>query len=325
DSAADDEPTFAREVRDDQLRLFFTCCHPAIPRAQQIALTLKTVGGFSTAEIARAFLANESAIAQRLVRAKRRLKESGVELRMPPPDELAERLDPVLEVLYLMFNEGYSAHQGEDLVRTDLCHEAIRLVTLLASHEVIDVPRVCALAALLCFQAARLSTRVDAAGDLLLLAEQDRSQWDRQMLRLGLQMMERSATGGEISSYHLQAEIAACHALAPSFEATDWRQILTSYDELLEIEPSPVIALNRTIALALVGGAETALAALGEIDKSPALRRYYPLYATRGELLRLLGRAEESVESYRLALELAGSAPVRRFLQQRIDEAIGSG
>ena len=178
EAAADSEPAFAREVRDDQLRMIFTCCHPAIPSESQIALTAKTVGGFSTAEIARAFLCREATIAQRLVRAKRKLRQRAVELEMPPPRELAKRLDPVLEVLYLMFNEGYSALEGEDLVRTDLCHEAIRLVELLAAHPGTAEPRVHALAALFFFQAARLPARADAAGDLLLLAEQDRSLWD---------------------------------------------------------------------------------------------------------------------------------------------------
>ncbi len=319
ESVADDEPTFAREVRDDQLRMIFTCCHPAIPRSQQIALTLKTVGGFSTAEIARAFLARESAVAQRLVRAKRRLRDHGIELRMPPPEEVPSRLDVVLEAIYLMFNEGYSAHQGEDLVRTDLCHEAIRLVTLLASHPVTGTPRVFALAALLCFQGARLPTRVDAEGDLLLLAEQDRRRWDPQMLRDGLRLMERSASGRELSSYHLQAEIAACHALAPSFEATDWPGILAAYDALVAIDPSPVVALNRAIAVARVEGPAAGLEALTTLEDAPELRNYYPLFAARGELLRFLGRSEESASCFRRALELASSAPVRRFLQGRID------
>jgi RNA polymerase sigma-70 factor (ECF subfamily) len=322
DSVAVDEPAFAREVRDDQLRLVFTCCHPAIPRSQQIALTLKTVGGFSTSEIARAFLAKESAVAQRIVRAKRTLVQQDIELRMPPPGELAERLDPVLEALYLMFNEGYSTHQGEDLVRQDLCHEAIRLVELLASHPETGLPEVHALAALLCFQAARLATRVDADGDLLLLAEQDRSRWDAALLGRGMTHFERSAAGHRLSAYHLQAEIAACHALAPSFAETDWRRILGAYDALLEMEPSPVVALNRAVALARVDGPEMGLEALREIARAPALSRYYPLFATRGELLRQLDRRDEAAASYRQALELAGSEPVRRFLRRRIERTL---
>ncbi len=322
ESAAVDEPAFAHEVRDDQLRLIFTCCHPAIPRSQQIALTLKTVGGFSTAEIARAFLARESTMAQRLVRAKRRLRDGIVELRMPPPGELLERLDPVLEVLYLMFNEGYGTHEGDDLVREDLCHEALRLAELLASHPITGVPKVHALAALLCFQASRLETRADPAGDLLLLAQQDRGRWDPRMLRRGLEHLESSASGPEVSVYHLQAEIAACHALAPRFEATDWRRILAAYDALLEIEASPVVALNRTIALAQLEGPQAGLEALARLDRAASLEQYYPLYATRGELLRQLGRRQESVACYRQALELTASSPVRRFLQQRIDESL---
>lgn len=318
DSATDDEPAFAHEVRDDQLRMIFTCCHPAIPRSQQIALTLKTVGGFSTVEIARAFLAREPTVAQRLVRAKRRLREQGVELRMPPPDELPRRLDAALGAIYLMFNEGYSAHQGEDLVREDLCHEAIRLAALLASHPVTGTPKVCALAALLSFQAARLPTRVDADGDLLLLADQDRGRWDAGMLRDGLRFLERSAAGDEVSTYHLQAEIASCHALAPSFEATDWRRILAAYDALVAIDPSPVVALNRAIALARVEGPAAGLEALTALDDAPVLKAYYPFFAARGELLRDLGRGEESAACYGKALELASSSPVRRFLRSRL-------
>ena len=319
-SATESEPAFRREVRDDQLRLIFTCCHPGIPRQSQIALTLKTVGGFSTAEIARAFLAREATVAQRLVRAKRRLKQHGVALEMPPPRQMAERLGPVLEVLYLMFNEGYSTLEGDQLVRTDLCHEAVRLGELLAAHPVTERPAVHALAGLFCFQAARLPTRADADGDLLLLADQDRSRWDPEMLRRGLRHLELSAAGDRISTYHPQAEIAACHALAPSFEQTDWRRILAAYDDLVEIERSPVVALNRTVALANVEGADAALRALDELDNAPELRRYYPLFATRGELLRRLGKHEESVACYQRALTLTPSAPVRRFLKRRIDE-----
>ncbi|MCZ6727785.1 MAG: sigma-70 family RNA polymerase sigma factor [Acidobacteria bacterium] len=319
EAAADSGPAFALEVRDDQLRMIFTCCHPAIPRESQIALTAKTVGGFSTAEIARAFLCREATIAQRLVRAKRKLKQRAVKLEMPQPEELAKRLDPVLEVRYLRFNEGYSALEGEDLVRTDLCHEAIRLVELLAAHPAAAAPRVHALAALFFFQAARLPARADAAGDLLLLDEQDRSVWDREMLRRGLRHLESSASGSQLSSYHLQAEIAACHALATSLESTDWSKILSCYDDLLALDPSPVVALNRTVALAKVEGPEAGLRALDELAEDRSLRRYHPLYATRGELLGQLGRTRESVACYRQALALTSSEPVRRFLEKKLN------
>ncbi len=319
ESAAESEPAFAREVRDDQLRMIFTCCHPAIPSDSQIALTLKTVGGFSTAEIARAFLAREATVAQRLVRAKRKLKQHAVGLEMPAPEALGERLDPVLGVLYLMFNEGYSALEGDALVRSDLCHEAIRLVELLAQHPVTASPRVHALAALFFFQGARLATRADAAGDLMLLVEQDRSLWDAAMLRRGLAHLERSASGNRVSIYHLQAEIASCHALAPSFESTDWSRILSCYDDLLALDPSPVVALNRTVALALVEGPKAGLLALDELERYPALRNYYPYYATRGELMRQLGRDREALSYYRKALSFPCSEPAQRFLQKRID------
>jgi predicted RNA polymerase sigma factor len=314
----DDDSGFGGELTDDQLRMIFACCHPAVPGEARVALTLKTVGGFSVSEIARAFLSREAAVAQRLVRAKERLKQRGVRLEMPPPERLAARLDSVLEVLYLIFNEGYSAHQGEDLVRADLCREAIRLSELLAGNPLTGVPRASALAALFCFQAARLPARADAAGDLLLLADQDRSSWDRRLLARALEHLRRSARGDELSAYHLEAEIASCHGLAPSWEATDWGRILSCYEALLERRPSPVVRLNRAIAVAQLRGPEAGLAELAVLAGVRALRRYYPLYATRGELLRRLGRGPEAAGCYREALGLTSSEPVRRFLRKRL-------
>jgi len=320
-SGADGDPRFGSELDDDQLRLTFACCHPAIPRAGQVALTLKTVGGFSTAEIARAFLARESAIAQRLVRAKRRLRDCGARLEVPSPAELPERLGAVLEVVYLLFNEGYSALEGESAVRSDLCWEAMRLASLLTTHPSTRSPRAHALAALLHFQASRLATRTDPAGDLLLLEEQDRSRWDGAAIARGLKYLRASASGDEVSSYHLEAEIASCHALSPSFDATDWGRIVECYDRLRERTASPVVALNRAVALRHTEGADSALRALLRLEPEPALSDYAPYWVARGELLRLAGRRTEALNDYRRALQLSATAPVRRFLIRRLNEA----
>jgi len=314
------DAAFANEIRDDQLRMIFTCCHPLIPEDGQIALTLKIVGGFSVSEIARAFLAREPSVTKTIVRAKQRLREFDVKLAMPAPDKLPARLDSVLKVIYLMFNEGYSALEGEELVRTDLCHEAIRLCELLAGHPVTGAPKVHALGALLLFQGARLAARCDAAGELLLLSEQDRSLWDRAMIKGGLRHLRKSASGDEVSDYHLEAEIAACHALAQSFEDTDWPRVLDSYEELLKRKPSPVVALNRIVALAKVDGVDAGLAELNKLSEIRALRNYCPFYAARGELLREAGNRSEAIDSYQKALGLTSSEPVRRFLMKRITD-----
>jgi RNA polymerase sigma factor (sigma-70 family) len=311
---------FDAELGDDQLRLIFACCHPAIPRSGQVALTLKTVGGFSTAEIARAFLSREATVAQRLVRAKRKLREAGAQLEVPAPRELPERLGAVLEVVYLLFNEGYSALEGEAAVRTDLCHEAIRLASLLTANPSTSSARAHALAALLCFQGSRLATRTDAAGELLLLEQQDRSRWDRARIARGLRHLAASAHGEEVSELHLEAEIASCHALAPSFAATDWGRILECYDRLLDRRSSPVVALNRAIALRHVASPAAALDEVLRLEKEPTLADYLPYWAARTELLRLAGRHDEMARACRRALELSASAPVRRFLIRRLNE-----
>jgi RNA polymerase sigma factor (sigma-70 family) len=309
---------FANEIRDDQLQMIFTCCHPLIPHDGQIALTLKTVGGFSVSEIARAFLAREPSITKTLTRAKQRLREFDIKLEMPQPDKLASRLESVLKVIYLMFNEGYSALEGEELVRTELCHEAIRLCELLAEHPVTDAPKVHALGALLLFQGARLTARCDAAGELLLLSEQDRSLWDRGMIKRGLYRLRKSAHGDEVSYYHLEAEIASCHTLAASFEATDWPRVLGCYEELLRRRPSPIVALNRIVALAKVEGIEAGLIELNKLSQDRTLWNYYPFFATLGELLREDGRNSEAIGAYQKALSLTSSEPIRRFLVKRI-------
>lgn len=313
-----DEPFLEGEITDDQLRLIFLCCHPEIPRDGRVALTLKTVCGFSVPEIARAFLAPPPTVAQRLVRAQRRIRELGLPFEVPPPAELPRRLEAVLEVLYLTFNEGYGAHGGDDLVRADLCHEALRLVRHLAALPATEGPAVHALAALLHLQASRLPARVDEAGNLVLLHEQDRGHWDRAQIGRAFAHLERAAAGDAMSVYHLQAAIAAHHAAAPSAAATDWAAILELYDQLLALNPSPVVALNRAVALARVHGPRAGLEALDAIAGDPAVARYYLLGATRGELLLEAGEREQASAAYRQALECECSEPERRFLERKL-------
>ncbi len=307
------------ELADEQLAMIFACCSPILPPEARVALTLKAVSGFGVAEIARAFLCEESAIAQRLVRAKRRLQEAGTELAIPPPADLPERLDVVLRVLYLLFNEGYGAHAGEDLVREDLCGEAIRLARLLADRPDTGLPKVHALLALFYLQAARLEARVDGDGNLLLLAEQERERWDQELLAAGIAQLERAAQGDELSEYHIQAAIAAVHAGSDGPAGTDWRQLLGLYDQLLVVAPSPVAALNRAVALSMVDGPEAALAAVDELSASPALKNYYLLPAVRADLLRRLGRGADAAACYREALACPCTEPERRFLLRRLE------
>lgn len=305
-------------LRDDQLRMIFACCHPALAREAQVALTLKLLCGFGVPEIARAFLAPEPTIAQRLVRAKRALRESGAGLAVPDAADLPTRLDAVLEVLYLLFNEGYSASSGEDLIRHDICLEAIRLTHLLAEHPTCDLPRVHALLSLMLLAAARLATRTDATGDLLTLEHQDRTLWDRHLIALGMAELGRSSHGADLSPYHLQAGIAACHALAPSFEATNWVRILDDYDELLALSPTSVVALNRTVALAMVRGPRAGLEEWQRIAEAPGMARYHLAHATAGWLWERLGDRQRARESYARALVLARAGPERRFLARRV-------
>ena len=309
------------ELRDDELRMIVMCCHPEIPREAAVALSLKTVGGFGVREIARALLADERAISQRIVRAKRQIRERGLTLDLPHGDELASRVDLVLEVLYLMFNEGYTAHEGEDLIRTDLCMEALRLGRIIADSG-ISRPRVSALVALLAFQAARLPARVNDSGDLILLADQDRSRWDDRLIAIGLHYFDRSMVGDEVSVYHAQAAIAATHA-RPLDPRTLWPLVLQLYDQLLALNPSPVVVLNRAVALSRVHGPAVALGAIDPLDHDPALRNYYLRLAVRGHLLMEMDRNDEAVACFRAALECGCSEPERRFLRSKI-QALGA-
>jgi RNA polymerase sigma factor (sigma-70 family) len=303
---------------DDQLAMMFMCCYPGLAPDAQVALMLKTVGGFSVEEIAAAFLQPTATIAQRLVRAKRRLREEAVAFALPPPDVLPARLDAVLAALYLLFNEGYDAHHGEELVRSDLCAEAVRLTTLLAEHALTCQPKVHALLALMLLQGSRLAARLDPTGRLLRLAEQDRARWDREAIRAGLYHLDQAGTGDELTEYHLQAGIAACHAVAASEAETDWSTILMYYDALVARNPSPILALNRAVALAMVAGPRAGLAALEAIEAQAQLQDYYLLPASLAEMHERLGDSARAAVYYRAALRLTHNAAERRFLEVQL-------
>ncbi len=317
--ATSQEPVLEEgELQDDELAMIFACCHPAIPADARVALTLKAVGGFSTAEISRAFLTPEPTLAQRLVRAKRRIEEQHIALALPEAHELPGRLDSVMQVIYLLFNEGYTAHGGEDLVREELCGEAIRLGHLLVARPATNRPEVHALLALMLLQSSRLPTRVDDQGEMLLLAEQDRSQWDHSLIALGLYHLEHSAAGERFTEYHLQAAIAATHAVAPRYEETDWNHLVSLYDQLHELTKSPVVALNRAAAISLAQGPEAGLDALEKIQHEPALRNYYLLPASRADMLMRLGQTALAAAAYQEALAAPCSEPERRFLLRKL-------
>ncbi len=305
-------------IGDDELRMVFMCCHPSIPRDARVALSLKIAGGFSVREIARAFLAPEAAIAQRLVRAKRALRVEGVSLDLPSGAALAERLEAVLEVIYLMFNEGYGAEGGDDLIRADLCREALRLGRALAASPLTATPAAHALVALMAFQAARFDARVDADGEMVLLEEQDRARWDARLIALGFRHLAMSAEGPHMSAYHAQAAIAALHAQTASAAETPWASILARYDDLMDVARSPVVALNRAVALAKVDGAVAGLDAIGDIARAPELAGYHLLWSVKGQLFAEAGQLGEARDAYEKALALPCSEPERRFLRRRL-------
>ena len=316
-----DDPELEEQLRDDELRMIFMCCHPAIPHESSVALSLKTVGGFNVREIARAFLADDASIAQRLVRAKRLIRDKELTLEMPHGAELQQRLDAVAEVIYFMFNEGYAALEGESLVRYDLCQEALRLGLLVASSS-IATPSFHALVALMALQAARLPARTDEAGDIVLLKFQDRALWDQRLIALGFHHFDRSMSGDRVSEYHVQAAIAATHASATQDEFTDWPVILRLYDELIAIKNSSVIALNRAVAISKVHGLAQALAAIEPLEQSRDLRKYHLLLAVRGQFLMDLGRLDEAADCYHDALQCRCSEPERRFLQRKLEQCL---
>ncbi|MFP5378257.1 MAG: RNA polymerase sigma factor [Vicinamibacteria bacterium] len=327
EAAPPDPPRLPGEsapLDDDELGMMFLACHPAIGREARVALVLKLVGGFGVREIARAFLADETAIAQRLVRAKRRLREAGAEFAPPGRADLADRLDAVLEAVYLMFNEGYAATAGDRVIREDVAGEAVRLARLLAAHPETGVPRSHALHALVCLHAARFPARAASDGALYLLRDQDRAAWDRGLVAEGMRALDRASTGDRVSAYHLEAGIAACHAVAPTFDATDWPQILSLYDDLLALTASPIVALNRAIAVSRVHGARAGIDALAEVERDPALAGYHPLKTVLAELWREAGDARKARAYLDLALASAMSGPERRLLEARREGADNS-
>ncbi|WP_225850064.1 RNA polymerase sigma factor [Streptomyces sp. HPF1205] len=306
-------------VRDDRLRLIFTCCHPALALEAQVALTLRTLAGMTTSEIARAFLVPEATMAQRLVRAKRKIRNAGVPYRVPPAAVLPERTKGVLGVLYLLFNEGYAATAGADLVRRSLTAEAIRLARLLARLMPEDC-EAAGLLALMLLHDSRHAARLDAAGDLVTLAEQDRTRWDGRRIAEGVGVLEAALRRGRPGPYQIQAAIVACHATAGSAADTDWEEIAALYGLLAEQVPSPVVELNRAVAVAMADGPAAAMGLLDALQASGALAGYYLLPATRADLLRRLGRVGEAVDAYREALDLAATDTERRFLARRLAE-----
>lgn len=318
-AVAEGDPRLEERLRDDELRMVLMCCHPALPREARVALSLKTVGGFNVREIARAFLTEEATISQRLVRAKRQIRDLNLKFEMPIGVELSARLQSALEVIYLMFNEGYAAQSGEDLVRHDLCGEALRLGKLLADSS-IGTPTTKALVALMAFQAARLPARVDSSGDLVLLPDQDHKLWDAQLTALGFHYFSQCSEGDEISEYHIQAAIASTHACAANPRNTDWKAILELYDQLMGLNPSPIVALNRVVALSQVRGPQAGLDALQPLLSEASLKRYYLLPVLRGHLLFDLGDPTAAAEHFRQALLHPCSEPERRLIQRRLAE-----
>jgi RNA polymerase sigma-70 factor (ECF subfamily) len=313
---SDPEPFDGATIDDDVLRLVFTCCHPALAPEARVALSLRTLCGLSTAEIARAFLVSESTMAQRIVRTKHKIAAARIPYRVPADHELPERLPAVLAVVYVIFTEGHSASAGDDLVRVDLCDEAIRLARVL-SDLLPDEPEVLGLLALLLLTDARRTTRVDVAGELVLLADQDRARWDAAQIGAGSALVERALrrSAGQPGPYAIQGAIAACHANAPSFNETDWPEIVTLYGLLETVHPTDVVRLNRAVAVAEVDGPAAGLLL---VDAITGLEQFQHFHSARADMLRRLGRDREAAEEYRAALALDPSTPERRFLVRRL-------
>ncbi|MBX3735954.1 MAG: sigma-70 family RNA polymerase sigma factor [Candidatus Didemnitutus sp.] len=320
-SPAEDTSSDAPEIRDDTLRLLFVCCHPSIAADAQVVLALKVLCGFSTGEIARAFLSSDAAIEKQLTRTKQRIADAGIGFDIPAGAELAARLDGVLATIYLLFNEGYKASAGDRLLREDLCHEAIRLTTLLVAHPAGDTPRSHALLALMLLTAARFPSRLDEHGDLLRLDDQDRAKWDAPLIGRGLFELVAAAQGTEISEYHLQAGIAAIHCTAPDYASTDWARILSHYDELLRMKPSPIVALNRAVAVAHLHGPRAGLDAIAAIEQRDRLENLYLLHAVVGELHWRLKDHRAAAASFRRALQLAHVGPEQQYLARMVERA----
>ena len=316
ESRGNDAPGGDDEIEDDRLRLIFTCCHPALPPEGQVALTLREVCGLTTEEIARAFLVTPATLAQRIVRAKAKIRETAIPYEVPAPQELPERLDAVLHVIYLVFNEGYSAAAGAEVTRAELTGEAIRLGRLLT--ELQPEPEVMGLLALMLLQESRRAARTSPAGELILLEKQDRSLWNREQIAEGVGLVEKALKSRRFGSYTLQAAIAAVHAEAESVAATDWRQIVVLYNQLVRIQPSAIVHLNRAVAIAMCEGPEAGLKHIDAVLEHGELANYYLAHSARADLYRRLGRTAEARSSYEKALALTQQEPERQFLQERI-------
>jgi RNA polymerase sigma-70 factor (ECF subfamily) len=321
--AADPADQDDQTLEDDRLRLVFTCCHPALPPDAQVAMTLREVCGLTTEEIARAFLTGPPTVAQRIVRAKAKIRAAGIPYEVPPSEELPERLDTVLAVVYLVFTEGYAPASGDAVVRADLADEAIRLGRLLA--ELLPEPEVLGLLALMLLQDARRAARTAGGTDLVLLGDQDRSRWDQARVAEGAALLGRAASSGRVGPYALQAAIAATHAGAATAEATDWDRIVGLYDRLASVDPSPVVELNRAAAISVRDGPASGLALVDALLDGGQLGSYPLAHATRADLLRRLGRTADARAAYGRALALTRHGPERRFLQQRLEELAPSG
>ena len=307
------------EIADSQLRMIFTCCHPDLPEESQIALTLKTLCGFSVGEIAHALLTTEANVKKRIARAKRKFADNTIGFEVPVGDSLKQRLDSVHTVIYLLFNEGYSSSQPQELIRRDVCGEAIRLGLLLFDHPACSDQDTAALLALMFLHAARFDARLDAEGRILLLKEQDRKKWDQTLISRGTYYLEESARGDSVSRYQLEAAIAAHHALAPSFAETDWPVILMLYDHLIAVHPSPIHELNRAIVKAQISGPDAGIAAIEAIRELDALQDYHLLHATLGELHRRAGRYVKAAECFRAAIRCTESPSERELLQRKLE------
>ncbi|MBV9674594.1 MAG: sigma-70 family RNA polymerase sigma factor [Verrucomicrobia bacterium] len=314
---------FDNEIKDDRLRLIFTCCHPLVQQEAQIALALKTLCGFGSGEIAKAFLTTEAAIAKRLTRARNRIRELGIPFEIPVGEELSTRLDGVLQTLYLLFNEGYKASTGKSLIKEELCYEAIHLAVVLANHPITNQPKTHALLALMLFNGARLATRLDGEGHILRLKEQDRERWNRQMINKGMLHLGKAATGNEITRYHLQAAIAAYHCSASDYESTDWERILGLYDQYIQIDDNPVVALNRAVAIGQIHGPAAGIAAVTSITGWRFLNSYYLLYAILGDFEAQLDNLETAAGHFRRAISLTNIAAERSFLEKKLSALEG--
>ena len=311
----------AHEIRDDALRLLFVCCHPSVAPDAQVVLALKVLCGFSTGEIARAFLTSEAAIDKQLTRTKQRIQSANIKYELPEGEDLTPRLNGVLGALYLLFNEGYKASAGDRLLREDLCEEAVRLTSLLVAHPAGRTPRSRALLALMLLTAARFPSRLDEHGDLLRLDDQDRTKWDQALIERGLMELAEAAQGDDLSEYHLQAGIAACHCTAPDYASTDWERILRHYDELNRLKPSPVVALNRAVAVANLHGPQAGLNAIAEIPQRDRLESHYLLHAVLGELHWRLNNHRAAAGNFRRALQLAHVGPEQLYLTRMLDRS----